>query len=197
MANAPYDRSMQFVTSDASGIGVNRSFLAHFQVPAASAIAASATAVHAAVTLTASAQTVTTAITSPAVPRNVSVTGNAAGIAGNVVVTGTNYNGDTITETIALNGASTVAGTKAFASITSIALPAKTNTSGDTVSVGIGSALGMPYKLSHNTVLSAYLDNTKESTAPTVAVSASALESNTITLSSSLSGKVVDAYLMV
>lgn len=196
MANAPYDRGGALISSDA-GIGVTRSFLAHFQVSAASAVAASATAVHAAVTLTASAQTVTTAITSPAAPRNVSVTGSAAGIAGNVVVTGTNYNGDAITETIALSGTSTVAGTKAFASVTSVALPAKTNSSGDTVSVGIGSALGLPYKLAHNTVLTAYLDNTKEATAPTVAVSASALESNTITLASSLSGKVVDAYLMV
>lgn len=196
MANAPYDRSGAFVNSDA-GIGVMRSFLAHFQVSAASAVAASATAVHAAVTLTASAQTVTTAITSPAVPRNVSVTGNASGITGNVVVTGTNYNGDTITETIALSGTSTVAGTKAFKTVTSIALPAKTNSSGDTVSVGIGSALGLQYKLAHNTVIFAFLDNTKEATAPTVTVSASALESNTITLNSSLSGKVVDAYLVV
>ena len=197
MANAPYDRREAFISSDANGIGVMRSFLAHFQVSATDAVAASATAVHAAVTLTASAQTVTTAITSPAAPRNVSVTGNASGIEGNVVITGTNYNGDTITETIALSGTSTVAGTKAFASVISVAFPAKTNTSGDTVSVGIGSALGLPYKLAHNTVLAAYLDNTKEGTAPTVAVSATALESNTITLSSSLSGKVVDAYLLV
>ncbi|HEX3018543.1 MAG TPA: hypothetical protein VHP31_11925 [Caproicibacter sp.] len=187
----------QTIQTDAHGVSVDHAFLAHFQVTAASAVGTSATAVHAAVTLTTSAQTVTTAITNPAAPRNVSATGNASGITGNVVITGTNYNGDTITETIALNGTSTVAGTKAFASITSIALPAKTNTSGDTVSVGIGSALGLPYKLAHNTVLAAFLDNTKETTAPTVTTSAAVLESNTITLSSSLSGKAVDVYLMV
>jgi hypothetical protein len=197
MANAPYDRSGQFVTSDAPGIGVSRSFIAHFQVAAANAIAASATAVHAAVTLTAAAQTIITAITSPAAPRNVTITGNAAGIAGNIVITGTNYAGEAISEAITLSGTSTVAGSKAFNAITEIDLPAQTNTSGDTVSVGLGSALGLPYKLAHNAVLAAYLDNTKESTAPTVAVSASALESNTITLVTALSGKVVDAYLIV
>lgn len=187
----------QTIQTDARGVSADHAFLAHFQIAAASAIAASATAIHAAVALTASVQTVTTAITNPATPRNVSITGNASGITGNVVITGTNYNGDTITETIVLNGTSTVSGAKAFASITSIALPAKTNTSGDTVSIGIGSALGLPYKLAHNTVLATFLDNTKEATAPTVATSATALESNTITLSSSLSGKAVDVYLMV
>jgi len=197
MANAPYDRSGQFVTSDAPGIGVSRSFIAHFQVAAANAIAASATAVHAAVTLTAAAQTIITAITSPAAPRNVTITSNAAGIAGNVVVKGTNYSGETITETIALNGTTTVAGTKAFATVTSIALPIKTNASGDTVSVGLGSALGLPYELAHNAVLMGFVDNVKESTAPTVTTSSTAIESNTVTLATALSGKVVDIYLLV
>lgn len=194
----PYNfKRGQTIQTDAKGVSVDRFFGAHIPISAANAVAASATAVHAAVALTASAQTITTAITSPAAPRNVSVTGNASGIAGNVVVTGTNYNGDTITETIALSGASTVAGTKAFASVTSIALPAKTNTSGDTVSVGIGSVLGLPYKLAHNTVIAVFLDNAKEGTAPTVTTSTTALESNTISLSSSLSGKAVDIYLLV
>jgi hypothetical protein len=45
--------------------------------------------------------------------------------------------------------------------------------------------------------LAAYLNNVKEGTAPTVAVSATAVESNTIDLNSVLNGSVVDAYLMV
>lgn len=98
--------------------------------------AVSATYVHAAVTLGADAQDVTTGITNPDFPRTVTVKGNASGIAGNVVITGTNAAGDEITDTIALNGASEVEGVKAFATVTNINLPAKTNVSGDTVSVG-------------------------------------------------------------
>jgi hypothetical protein len=197
MANAPYSRDGATVSTDVDKLGLDRKFIGHFQASAANAIAESATSVHAAITLTASAQTVTAAITSPAIPRNVSITGSAAGIAGNVTVTGTNYNGDTITEVIALSGTSTVVGNKAFATVVSIALPAKTNSSGDTVSIGTGSKLGLPVKLAHNTCLIAFLDSTKESTAPTIATSATVLESNTITLNSALSGKVVDAYFLI
>ena len=67
----------------------------------------------------------------------------------------------------------------------------------DTVSVGWGDKLGLPYKLSHNTVQEAFLNNVKEGTAPTVAVSATAIESNTVDLNSALDGHVVDVYLIV
>jgi hypothetical protein len=55
----------------------------------------------------------------------------------------------------------------------------------------------LPYKLAHNTVDVAYVNNVKESTAPTVVVSSDAIESNTVDLNTSLSGKVVDIYLKV
>jgi hypothetical protein len=67
----------------------------------------------------------------------------------------------------------------------------------DKVSVGFNDIMGLPYKLSHNTVLAAYLGNTKESTAPTVVVSSTVLESNTIVLNSALNGTIVDIYLIV
>jgi hypothetical protein len=67
----------------------------------------------------------------------------------------------------------------------------------DTISVGWEDVLGLPFLLSHNTVLAAYLDNTLEATAPTVTTNATALESNTIKLNSALNGKVVDAYLII
>ena len=63
--------------------------------------------------------------------------------------------------------------------------------------MGTTDALGLPYKLAHNTVLEAYLNNAKEAVAPTVAVSATALESNTVDLNSALNGKAVDVYLFV
>lgn len=194
----PYNVNMkQKIQTNANGVAVDRAFLAHFQVSAANATASSATGIHAAITLTDVTQAVTTSITQPSTPRNLSVTGNASGITGNVVIKGTNYNGDEITETIALNGTSTVEGTKAFATVTEVNLPVETHAGTDTVSIGFGEVLGLPYRLSHNTVLATYLDNSKESTEPAVSVSSTALESNTINLNSALSGKIIDAYLLV
>lgn len=194
----PYNHKMgQKIQTDAEGISVDRGYLAHFQVSAANAVASSNIAVHAAVALTAEAQEVTAGITNPAVPRNIIVKGNASGIAGVVVITGTNYVSEEMTETIALNGATAVEGTKAFKIVSQINLPVETHIGTDTVSVGWGDKLGLPYKLAHNSVLSAYLDNTLETTAPTVTVSVTAIESNTMDLTSVLNGKVVDAYLIV
>lgn len=198
MGLAPFDRGMgQSLSTDAAEVSADEAFIAHFQVSAANAVAASAAAVLDATALTDAVQAIKTNITSPAAPRNVSVTGNAAGITGNVTVKGTNYAGDAISETIALSGTDTVAGNMAFATVTEIDLPVQTHVGTDTVSVGIGSKLGLPYMLAHNTVLAAYLDNAKEGTAPTVAVDAAAIENNTVTLNSALAGKVVDVYLMV
>ena len=193
----PYNHKLgQIIQSDVDGVSCDRSFLAHFSVAAASAIAASDTAVHAAITLAAEAADITTNITNPAVPRALRIKGNAASVTGDVVITGTNYKGEAITETIASNGASAVEGNKAFKTVTKITVPALA-AEGDTISVGFNEKLGLPYLLTHNTVLKTYLDNALEGTAPTVTVSATAIESNTIDLNSALSGKIVDIYLIV
>lgn len=178
-------------------VSVDRAFLAHFQVAASAATVASNINVHAAITLGAAAQDITTAITQPSVPRNIIIKGNAAGNAGNVVITGTNYADEVITETIALNEATAVAGAKAFKTVTKITVPIQTHAGTDTVSVGTGEVLGLPYKLAHNTVMRAVFDGTVEATAPTVTVSASALESNTVDFDTALNSKALDVYLMV
>lgn len=69
----------------------------------------------------------------------------------------------------------------------------------DQISVGWGDKLGLGYNLAHNTVLPGmtFLNNVAEATPPAVATSASALESNTLDLSSALNGSVVDTYLLV
>jgi len=193
----PYNPKLgQKLQTDIKKVNVDAAFIAHIQVPASKAVAASATGVHAAIALTAAVQAVATAITSPAAPRSISVKGNAAGVAGNVVITGTNYAGQVITETIALNGTSAVEGSKAFNTVTKIDLPIETHAGTDTVSVGWGDKLGIPYKLVHNTVLFAFLGNTKESTAPTVTVDSDEVEKNTVDLNSALNGSVVDIYLL-
>lgn len=187
----------QRIQTNSKGVNVDQGFIAHLQVGAANAVAGNNTEILAATALTASAQTITENITNPVVPRNIKIIGNAAGITGDVVVKGTNYNGDTITETIALNGVTASEGNKAFKTVTEIDLPIQTHAGTDMVSVGFGEKLGIPYKLAHNTVLAAYLDNTKETTAPTVTTDSINLENNTMKLNSALSGKIVDAYLIV
>jgi hypothetical protein len=103
---------------------------------------ASATSVHAAVTLLSAAQTVTAGITSPDVYRALSVKGNQASVTGNVTITGTDWNGATVSDTIAASGASTVLGVKAVKTVTSILLPALAS-AGDTISIGWADKFGL------------------------------------------------------
>ena len=192
----------QRLQSDAPGVTVDLGFLAHFQVSAANATVASTTGIDAAVTDSGAQQVVTTAITQPSVARNITAT--AGGTAGDikaiqVIIAGTNEAGAAITETLpafTVNTAGSVAGAKAFRTVTSITIPAHDGT-GATTAIGFGEVLGLPHKLSHNTVLYAFHNNTLEATAPTVVVSASALESNTVDLNTALNSSVVDVYYIV
>lgn len=185
----------QTLTTDAASIDANRGFLAHVKIdtPAAQSI----TAVLSATSLTSEAQTITEGITDPDVPRNIKIKANAAGVTGDVVIHGTNINDDAISETIALNGNTEVQGNKAFKTITSIELPPETNAGTDTVSIGVANKLGLPYKLSLNTVLKAYRDGALEGTAPTVTVDPDNIENNTVLLNSALNGTDIDIILIV
>ena len=159
--------------------------------------AASTTAVHAAAACSVSAtQTITTSITSPDVPRNITATagGTAADVkAVQVIVYGTNYEDVAISETLPIftvNTTGDVVGSKAFKTVTSYAVPAMDGT-GCTVSIGYGDKLGLNDRLTRNSVRAAYLNYVLEGTAPTVAVSSTAIESNTVDLNSALDGTIV------
>jgi len=127
----------------------------------------------------------------PDVPRNLTVKGNDGNVTGDVVIDGTNAAGAVITETIALNGANVVVGNKAFATVTSITLPDYAVANTERVRVGVGAKLGLPVALARNTVLAGFLAGVREAVAPTVVVSAAAIESNTVTLNSALNGSAV------
>lgn len=185
----------QEIQTDIPGTNVDRAFVAH--VSWATPAAADNDAIHAAVPLAdGETTTVTTGITNPDVPRALSITGNAATATGNVVITGTDIEGNALTETIVSTGAATVNGTKAFKTVTQIVLPAR-GAVADAISVGISDKLGLPYKLAANTVLAAALNNVREATAPTVAVSDTVIAGNTVDLNSALDGSRVDAWLLV
>lgn len=193
----------QKMQSDAESVNPDASFIAHLQYTALEAVVASTTGVHAAVTANGvSATEVTTAFTQPVGAKNITAT--AGGTAGDikavqVIVEGTDMDDQPITETLpvfTVDTAGTVTGSKAFKTVTKYTIPAMDG-NGATVALGFGEKLGIPYKLSHNTVQMAFLNNVKEGTAPTVATSATVLSSNTVDLNSALNGSIVDVYLFV
>jgi len=155
----------------------------------------------AAVTDNSAPQVITTGIIQPEVPRNITAT--AGGTAGDikaiaVVLAGYDREGNAITETLpvfTVDTPGTVAGTKAFAKVTSVTIPAHDG-NGATTAIGFGDVLGLGQRLSRNTVQRAYLNKVLEGTAPTVAFSATVLESNTIDLNSALAATPVTVELL-
>jgi len=143
----------------------------------------------------------TLAKTAPDVPRNVTVTQTAAGTAdtsGTIVVAGTDIGGQAITETITPESGKVVAGTKAFKTITSITGAGWVIADGnDTIKVGFGSRVGLPDKLSLNTVLLAILNGSVEATAPTVTLSGTDLANNTVDFNSAWGGTQAYVYYLV
>jgi hypothetical protein len=89
----------------------------------------------------------------PDIARNITVTQTAVGTtdtSGTVLVTGTDIAGNVITETLTPVAGSTVAGAKAFKTVTSIVgtgwvlNPASTSTA-DTIVFGTGNLIGLPF----------------------------------------------------
>jgi hypothetical protein len=114
--------------------------------------------------IVASANMKTTAYTiahQPDVPRNITVTQTAVGttdIGVPFVIVGTDYNGGALTESITSVAGSTVVGAKAFKTITSVTSPAwvinaASTSTADTVVVGVGSLIGLPYATAAGTAL--------------------------------------------
>lgn len=95
-------------------------------------------------TATDSAQVITTFLDQPDVPRNLTATGTA-GSDHVVTVTGKDVYGETMVEALTLNGTNVITGDKAFATITQVDVAV--GAAGDTFDLGIGSALGLPYRL--------------------------------------------------
>lgn len=197
--NAPYDREGAYISNDADNKG-------SLSAPTVRLIgtpqAADADGVHAAVTDTGAEQIITENNTNPDYPRGITATagGTAADIGAiQIIIAGTNRADEAITETLPVftaNTAGIVTGSKAFKTVSSVTIPAHDGT-GATTSIGFGNKLGLPFKLAHNTVLMAFRNNTKEATAPTVTVSTTAIENNTVLLNSALNGTDIDVYLMV
>jgi len=198
----------QVIQSEVPDDNPDMSFIAHLEWSAAEAATADIDAVHAAITDAGdgTASTVTTDFTDPPCPRNITatsddVTGDNADIkAVQVIVTGTNILDEVITETLpvfTVNSSDTVAGTKAFKTVTQVVIPAMDTPYDATVSIGFGDILGLPYERGVLACIAAYLDATLESTAATVASHSTNIEANTLDLNSALNGSAVDAFVVV
>jgi hypothetical protein len=203
MSFFPYNSRLgQQMQGDPGARNILRSAIAHLHLTTAQAATADTDAVHAAVTDTGVQQVITTGITNPPFPRNITAT--AGGTAGDikaitVTIAGTNEAGAAITEVLpafTVNTAGTVAGTKAFKTVTSITIPAHDGL-GATTEIGFGDLIGLPHMLTGNTVLFAALDGVREGTAPTVVADADEIEKNTCDLNSALNGTVVDVWYVV
>lgn len=196
----PYNfKRGQTIQTDASGVSVDRSFLAHLNIPLAAA--AETEGIHAALDGAAHAAVIT-GITSPSVPRNITATagGTAASIkAIQVIITGTNYNDEVITETLpafTVDTAGTVEGSKAFKTITQIDIPAHDAASA-TTAVGWGDIFGLPYKLYADELAIVKLFNKAIDTG-TVVPDVADLEKNTFDPAGIPDGlKDIDLYLIV
>ena len=194
----PYKPAMgQVIKTDAGG-AVDRGFIAHYQIAAADAVAAAVDYIEVSTVLAAQVTTIAAAgiDAQPPTPRVLSVTGNAATVAGNVVITGTDANGDVITDTIVANGAATVIGAKAFATVTQIVLPVAVDVA-DEISVGISDLFGIPFKLSYDTVIKILNGGTETTVAAASNFSATVLADNFIDPTAALNAAQVDVYLIV
>lgn len=134
--------------------------------------------------------------------RNITVTQTAVGAEdtnGTIEVVGTDLAGAAISESITPNAGATVAGLKAFATVTSITGVGWVIGEGnDTITVGFGDVIGLPDKLSSTAqVIAADKNDVRESTFPTVTVSATVLASNTVDLNTAMDGDGIAIYYML
>lgn len=141
--------------------------------------------------------TVTTFAHQPDVTRNLTVTpaGTTADVtACTVTINGTNHFGKSINETFSISATQSTAtvGNKAFRTVTSVVIPAacETGSNNDTAwHVGVSSKLGLNRCLDFAGDFGhASFGGVKETTAPTIAANATAVESNTAILNSALDG---------
>ena len=205
MGLAPYQYNYgQTLSTDANNVTVDRGFVANLSWTAVQAAAADAAG--AVLTQAASATLVVTVaaaamLAQPPCARHAVVT-VAATTAGHVKAaaireTGLDLNGTAIYEdfTPTEDTPATLTGTKAFASFTSLVVPAQDGAS-VTVSLGWGQLIGLPYKLAKKRVLLTLNDGVVD-TAPALTISATVLALNTVDFNGSLDGSVMDMSMIV
>ncbi len=131
----------------------------------------------------------------PDVPRTLLVTPSGSAT-GTLEFTGTDISGGAITETLTFAGASAVASTKAFKTVSGVA-GNFTQETARTLKIGTGNLLGMNVRLATNTVFMAAVNGVREGTAPAVTVSSTVLSLNTIDTASAPGGYVTKYWYVI
>lgn len=188
------DRFFGLLSTDVYGITAEEARCAHIQLSTAQAVAADTDGLLDGTALPAVATTVTEFLNDMPYVRNVTMVCSATQT-GDAVVTGTNIADAVITETFTLTSDTPVVGALAFKTVTSIALPVRVGS--ETIDVGWGDKIGLPFMSATKPCVLAYLDKARETTEPTLVADADEIEKNTIDLNSNLNGKVVDIYLFL
>ena len=141
-----YVKAMQYASEVAYPSGIYR---VDFGTPTAAdvndvmtAVALTSGAAHTGTVVLADLDTNTSTYKGARFGRNRTITSNAA-CTRVATITGRDYLNQPMVEAITFNGATTVAGKKAFATVTAISISSEANT--PTVSVGFGDVLGLPY----------------------------------------------------
>lgn len=194
----------QTITTDCEGVSVDRSFLAHINIPKPLAADSDGMVDGAECTTGEEADplVITEFEAQPDWPRNivVVVAATTAGdiAAGEIVVTGKNFAGEEITEThtVTADTPGTFTGTIAFKEVTSVEVPVQDGES-VTVDVGWGKVFGIPYKLAADEQVIIKLFN-KAADTGTVTPDAADIEKNVIALNGTPDGlKDIDLYVIV
>ena len=117
---------------------------------------------------------------------------------GTLDIVGTDIDDQVLLETLTPLIGSTIQGTRAFKTVTSVTGVGWINGgTADTITVGFGELIGLPDYMVHDRVLFAMLNNVREGTHPTVTSSTTVLALNTVDLSTALGGTVVVIYYLV
>lgn len=182
------------LSSDADGITIGEMKVAHFNIPAAQVVAADADGILDGTAFGAAASVVTTFLAQPPTPMTLTAVASAAQT-GKVTVSGFDIGGNKISEEFTMDGTTPVVGTKAFAQITSVALPIKAGT--ETLDLGWGTGFGLPYALAADELVIVKLFNNAADSG-TVTVDATDVSKNVLALNGTADGeKAIDIYMLV
>lgn len=140
----------------------------------------------------------------PDVPRNLTITpGSTTGDVESCIVTvsGTSAVDKAISETFtfAADASTAQTGSKAFKTVSSASWAASCESGGfaATWTIGVGEKIGLPRCMANNYVIQTNVGSTIESTRPTVAFSAAAVESNTLDFNGTMNGSnIFDVFFI-
>ena len=192
MARVPFNPKIGRIKTDAGNFAADRSFLAHYNIAAASAAAESDDGALAATDLDATAKSITTGLTNPLAPRNVKVKGNASGINNVVKVYGTDFSGAAITEEITPNGTTAVEDHPAAKQKTTSAVTAATG-AGEAVLTVTAAVLGDPVAVTVTFAAGDVASTTTAATAIKNALNADPAVGAAFTVTSSTNSVIMEA----